>query len=407
LRSGLAKENNGHLYDRFRGRYMFPICDTTGRVIAFSGRILPQFESEKEGSAKYVNSPETDLYHKSQVLYGIHMAKQAMRQHNRAIVVEGQMDLVLSHQAGVAETIALSGTALTTVQIQQILSHTNTIIFALDADGAGERALRRSAIEALALGAEVYVIPLLQGKDPADIILKEGSEAWSTYLEKKLHIVDFYIQKGEQEGKEKGSDTRSLLRYASMHIIPLIAYMKSRIDEEFYMRKLSQSLGVSYDAIRSEIIKEREKEIDIHTKQEIPHAPPVNKEVMASRTAILRTHILGILYWQKNKNPPDIDWNEALEKIKQRIPSEIFVLDEMKEKEKLLFEIESLYPNTTLIQEIIDGLANELEKELLRTKLEHITEELRRAEAQGEMTKSEELSKEHTTISQQLNAINN
>ena len=131
---GLVRKTEKGFYDYFRNRIMFPIFDSADRVVAFSGRIL---SGENEKTPKYINSPETELYNKSQILYGYNKAKHSMRKNNFCILVEGQIDLILSHQSGFSNTVALSGTALTRYHLNLIKKLTSNLIIALDSDNAG------------------------------------------------------------------------------------------------------------------------------------------------------------------------------------------------------------------------------------------------------------------------------
>ena len=154
-KAGLAKraeDNTGNYYDRFRGRIMFPLNDSSGRVIAFSGRILPRLDDGK--SAKYLNSPDTPIFDKSSVLYGLDKAKSFIRRLDYSILVEGQMDLIMSHQAGVKNTVAASGTALTDAESDKngVINNlgllrrlSQNVIIAFDADAAGRKAAMRAA----------------------------------------------------------------------------------------------------------------------------------------------------------------------------------------------------------------------------------------------------------------------
>ncbi len=146
-RAGLIVRSPKGFYDRFRGRVMFPITDSSGRVIAFSGRILKEGEGKTLGasaSAKYVNSPETDVFHKSRALFGFSQAKDSMRRADACVLVEGQMDLILSHQAGVTNAVASSGTALTSEHLDLIKRFTKNVVLAFDADSAGIAAAQRA-----------------------------------------------------------------------------------------------------------------------------------------------------------------------------------------------------------------------------------------------------------------------
>jgi DNA primase len=163
-------------YDRFRGRVMFPICDVHGNVVGFTGRVL--VETEFSGG-KYVNTPQTPLYDKSRVLYGIHKAKTAIKSEDLAVLVEGQMDVIACHQAGMANVVAASGTALTAEQIKILKRYTTTVAMAFDADSAGQNAGKRGAGVALEEGMNVKVIQIPSGfaKD-ADECLKKDKAVW-------------------------------------------------------------------------------------------------------------------------------------------------------------------------------------------------------------------------------------
>src|SRR3989344_3942952 len=175
-RAGLAKKPDDAgkaMYDRFRGRIMFPIMDSSGRVVAFSGRIF----KDDGKSAKYLNSPETPIFKKSSILYGIDKAKESIRKHDFSIVVEGQFDLILSHQAGYRNTVATSGTALSDTEVskENVVSNlglirrlSDNLVLAFDSDKAGMTATARAGKIALSLGMDVKVANLQEGSDPAD-----------------------------------------------------------------------------------------------------------------------------------------------------------------------------------------------------------------------------------------------
>jgi DNA primase len=191
-KAGLGLQGKKGLYDRFRERIMFPIMDGQGKVVAFTGRIFVKSGSDTDPTktGKYVNSPETPVYHKSKVLYGFDKARRSMMQENACIVVEGQMDLIMSHQAGVIHSVALSGTALTDDQVAMIQRFTDSIIFALDADKAGIAAVKRSIDVAYARDMATSVIAMKNTKDPADLV-KEDPELWQQLVTKSVDYIDY------------------------------------------------------------------------------------------------------------------------------------------------------------------------------------------------------------------------
>ncbi|MFZ4500355.1 MAG: DNA primase [Minisyncoccia bacterium] len=258
-RAGLAKKTEklvpqsdgssrdmGGYYDRFRGRIMFPLADSSGRIVGFSGRMFPD---TPEGP-KYLNSPETEVFQKSRILFGFDKAKQAIRKHNFAIMVEGQMDLVLSHQAGFKNTVATSGTAVSEqsatdmgAQLVVLSRLTPNLFLAFDGDSAGEKALARAALVALTLGMNPKVVSLLGGVDPADFILKEGTEAWKMRLKESEHYI-LHTLHAIQRSIPSAHGLKLLIREK---LFPFLLRVKSAIERQSYLDSIAResSLGVS------------------------------------------------------------------------------------------------------------------------------------------------------------------
>src|SRR3989344_7227291 len=168
----IAREKQDGHYDRFRNRIMFPIFDIKGQCIAFGARAM-----KKDDAAKYINSPETEIYVKGQHLYGLHMAKPAVSQEDRVIVVEGYMDFIMPYQAGVLSIAASLGTALTVEQIRLIRRYTKNIVMLYDTDKAGEAATLRSLDMLIEEGMNVQVATLTEGDDPDSFVCKFGGAA--------------------------------------------------------------------------------------------------------------------------------------------------------------------------------------------------------------------------------------
>ncbi len=249
-RVGLVKRGDrGTYYDRFRSRIMFPIFDTAGRVIAFSGRIFGPAAEDKE-NAKYLNSPETSLFEKGRVLYGYHKAKHAIRSNNFAILVEGQMDLVLCHQAGYTNAVAVSGTGLTEAHLTLLERLSTNLLLALDADTAGKASMERVAQLALPRGMDVKVARIAVGKDPADCI-KEDVEAWRSAVREATHVVPFFLE--ELEAKHAKNDRRTFELRARDTVLPLIARVKSPVDRAHFVRTFSDHLSLPEEAVNEEL----------------------------------------------------------------------------------------------------------------------------------------------------------
>ena len=223
-------------YDRFRNRVMFPFFDEQGRVVGFSGRVLGESQE-----AKYINSPETPVFHKSNFLCGLYFAKQHIRKLNFSILVEGQMDVIMAHQAGFPVAVASSGTAITEAQLQTLKRLSNRLVLALDADGAGFRATVRSATMALALGMEVKIAKIVGGKDPADMC-KDNPEAFKQSVREAKPLVTFLLERLQEMYPEQSQDKIYKIK---SEIIPIVIQCPDPILQEHYAQEIANALGVS------------------------------------------------------------------------------------------------------------------------------------------------------------------
>ncbi len=193
LAAGLLKmRDDGRVQDRMRNRLIFPIHDATGRVIAFGGRALGDEEP------KYLNSPETPLFHKSRTVYGFHLARPAIERAREVVVVEGYVDAVLLHQGGIANTVAPLGTALTDTQVRALSASADRIIMCFDGDDAGVRAADRAVEVALRFGVDVRVALMVNGEDPADCMLRAGPDGLKSLLHSAIDALEFKWQRTRQ-----------------------------------------------------------------------------------------------------------------------------------------------------------------------------------------------------------------
>lgn len=235
-------------YDRFRNRIMFPICDAHGRTIGAAGRAMPGSDSE----AKYVNTPETMLYHKGSVLFGLDKAKQDIRKENVAVIVEGNLDVIASHQAGVKNVVAASGTALTEEQCLLLKRFTDRLVFCFDADAAGEAATLRALMVAFAQGFTVELIELPKRadgsryKDP-DECIRSGVELWRQAIGAAEPVIDRYLRRAREE-----KDLRKLEEKQSLTklLLPVIAKLPDAVAKAHYLRALAEVVGVPEGHLR-------------------------------------------------------------------------------------------------------------------------------------------------------------
>ncbi len=241
IKSGMVVKSE-KIYDRFRGRIMFPIYSATGQTIAFSGRVLPEYDDGKTG--KYINSPETDVFVKSDTLFGFSLAKMNIRKFNFALVVEGQLDVVLAFQAGFTNTIAFSGTAVTQSHLKTIKRVTDNILFALDRDSAGVSALKKASKEALKAGFTVKVAPLPEGYDPADLIVKKGASEFKKTVKNALPIIEFLLS--DILSSRKGYDA---LKSVSKEIPEFLQYL-DKVEQDYFINMIADKLSVSPESVR-------------------------------------------------------------------------------------------------------------------------------------------------------------
>lgn len=231
-------------YDVFRDRIMFPIFDPSGRVVAFSGRLLTK-DSE---APKYVNSPETELFNKSEILYGYDKAKQGIRQYDFSLIVEGQFDVVMTHQAGYNNAVAVSGTALTAHHVMLLRRLSNRIVLALDGDRAGIAAVKRAADLMLVVGMDVKVARMPENKDPADVICANRDE-FKQIIGQSKHVIEYLLDILEEQNK----DERTFKLKVREEILPHIVKIPNRIDQEHFEKIIADRLGTTKESIQFEV----------------------------------------------------------------------------------------------------------------------------------------------------------
>lgn len=358
-------------YDRFRGRVMFPISDSSGRVIAFSGRIL----IDDGKSAKYLNSPDTMLFNKSTVLYGIDKAKQDIRIKNYSIFVEGQMDLVLSHQAGIKNTVAVSGTALADVLTTKdnivnnlgiVKRLSNNIILAFDSDNAGRKAAMRSAGIALGLGMDVKIADLPEGKDPADMVLADP-ESWKDVLRNSKPVVEFQI---DTVLKQK-LDPRKLPQALRDNVLPFIAPITGAMEKAHYIKLIKEKTGLSEESIKEDL-----KKVESLIKGEVVQSKPQEiQKTVISRIDSINRKLFGLLYFL-DKNPvPNIDVVSHRATIKNIAGNKYDNLINKIEphKDELLLEAEITFgSNSSEIEKAISELLINFEDDLIREEFNEV-----------------------------------
>ncbi|MDO8659869.1 MAG: DNA primase [Candidatus Parcubacteria bacterium] len=351
----------GRGYDRFRGRIMFPINDSSGRVIAFSGRILV----DDGKSAKYLNSPETPIYNKSSVLFGIDKAKESIRKNNFSILVEGQIDLVLSHQAGFKNTVASSGTAMTdsVISKENIINNlglvnrlSKNIVLAYDADKAGVNAANRFAKIALSLGMDVKVASMPEGVDPADLISKDGADAWKEAIRNSQHFISFML---ERIIKDASGDDRKVGRGVQERLLPFVNDLESSIEKSHFITLISNKSGISEKALMDDL-----KKVAFELKHETEEIKIAKENVEKKlRKDPIERRLLGIAFWQESVQNRTID----LEIIFKRLDKVRGFYENV--KEDLIYEAEEFYSHSEKLEKDVNEMLLNLEEAYLNEEL--------------------------------------
>ncbi len=244
----IKKEGTNRYYNRFRDRIMFPIWDVNGNAVAFSARVNPVKEAE-EKLGKYINSPQTLIYDKSKILFGLDKAKIEIKSQDYAVLVEGQMDVITSHQNGFKNVIASSGTALTREQVALIKRYTNNIALAFDMDNAGQMAADRGIREAMQAEMNIKVIELEEGKDP-DEFIKKDPEGWVKAVKDSKPMMEYYFDK---TFKNLNPEIIEDKREAAKKLLPVIIKLGNSIERDHWIKVLSQKINISESALRETI----------------------------------------------------------------------------------------------------------------------------------------------------------
>lgn len=279
--AGLSVERRGGIGDMFRGRVMVPLCDSFGRVVGFTARLLV----DKEGAPKYINTPSTPLYDKSRHVYGLHLAKQAIRDKKFSIIAEGNLDVVASHQAGHKNVVATAGTALTQQQLKALGRFSPDVRLAFDADRAGVEAAERAIPIASAAGVNLSVITLPEGKDPDELIRKNPA-AWERAIASHEYALDWLLTQ-----YDKKLDLSSALgkRQFSDIIVDVLRGLKDEVERDHYVKSVSEKLGIESDSLRAKLKNAHSGS----AKLKLVKNKPVEKEDFAERSRAIE-HLLSL-----------------------------------------------------------------------------------------------------------------
>ncbi len=267
-------------YDRFRNRVMFPICDQMGRVIGFSGRIM----NKAEKGAKYVNSPETLLFKKNRVLFAFDKARKAIVESRQAIVVEGQIDAIRCHQAGLHNVIASQGTALTENHARLIKRYADEVILVLDSDAAGLKAALGSSETFIATELSVRVVTLPEKEDPDSLIKKSGPEALTELIKEAPSALDFLVDAFQ---KQEDTTTEAGRMRVVQAVLNLINHCPSAARRDPMIHRAADRLNISPQALMQDLRRTKQKPVPRREEEAAPPAPVPQKTYPRQETALL------------------------------------------------------------------------------------------------------------------------
>ncbi len=419
LKTGLIIEKDGRTkhYDRFRDRIIFPICDVQGRVMGYSARVAPGGD---ETQAKYVNTPETEIYHKGNVLYGIDKAKLEIKEKDEVLLVEGNMDVIASYQAGIKNTVAVSGTALTTEQLKLIGRYTDNIKMFFDMDEAGQKASKKSSELAFENEMNVSVVKITEGKDAADAV-KENPETFLSAVQEALPAMEYFLQQELlKRSKNNIVDKKKIIGELS----GLINSFSNKIEKEYWIKELADRLDVS-----EEILFDTFNNLNKNNFQETPNKSVENgvlkNEVFGQdRLKNIQLEIMGLVLANSEL------WKEVAEKKQDEIKkyfSNQKIVDVILNKgiemnfnfERLLEILEDENQKKFLREQCFDNLEKEkdatiddkrleleqyfieLKRENKREATKKIIEQIKEAEKKGDKKEVEKLAQELMKISGQ------
>ena len=400
VKAGLAVKSETSMenfFDRFRARIIFPIFDLNGQIIGFGGRIF-----KSEDPAKYLNTPNTLLYDKSRILYGLDRAKVEIRRKDFCILVEGYTDAIMVSQAGFENVAATSGTALTPFQLKILKRYSDNLTLAFDMDVAGDSATKRGIDLAQLQGFNIKVVLLpaftsVQGaKDPAEIISKNPKK-WEEVVLSAKSILDFYF---ETTFSKKDPKTPEGKREISKILLPQIKRIPNKIEQSFWIQKLAKELEVKEENIEEELRKTK-----IESFTEIPSIEPEEKMPQKSRKELLEERLLILIFkFPKNMNLVEkkllSNFSPLVSEILTKLGKKQTPKGEFMDYISLKSDIEDTEEEEA-VSEISYCLA-EVQSLGIKNKLDEISREIKKAEEGKDVKKLDKLTKEFNQLAGEI-----
>ncbi len=404
-----ARGQRGDVYDRFFDRITFPIRNYSGEVVGFTARIL---ENDAK-AAKYINSPETSIYNKSKVIFGLYQAKQAIRKADFALVVEGNMDVISCHQAGFKNAVGSSGTAFTYEQLQSLSRLTKNLKFAFDTDAAGVKATRRALDLALQLGFSVYVVKIEGAKDP-DEMIKKDSKAFARAIEEAPLYLDYFFEKSFENYDPTSVQQKKAI---VADLVPLMKKLSDPLEVSHYTRILAQRLNVAEKVVYE--LMGNNKGVDIrHADGGLEKPAPVL--LVKPRSYHIEQKLLGyalntiehrklILEKARPEYFKDSEIHDLFKKLwsNPEISTDAFIgqLDDSELAKMAVFMVESEYSqldNPSVFDQDFTQLLREFTSQNIKIEMESVRTEMVLAEQQKDKQKLSQLNQRFLELTQAL-----
>jgi len=426
LDSGLAIPKNTDIYDRFRSRIMFPIEDSSNNIVAFTGRIFQGTASLKtirdiEKIGKYINSPQTLIFDKSKILYGLSKSKNYLRSEENTLLVEGQMDFLAAWQSGIKNMVATSGTALTSYQLKILKRYNDTLVLGFDMDEAGEKAAERGIELALSKEFNVKILRLSEGKDLADFLMdKENKVNIKDLVKKAEAIMDFYFARAQNEGDKTNIDGKKAI---ASYFLPKIKKLNNVLDRSFWINKLSRFINIPDQALEDELnrLQEGGDELIVDENESLYQFPATQ---LRSRIDGIAERIISFLIkmpsLKKEASSYESYFPESFQTIFQVIKNissgedlSTKSLKKVNLPEGLInqinqlalradYETELLEKFQVSIEEEFEKELRELKKEYIKKRLEGMEKEIRVAEKNEDKKTLKDLITKFNELSKQL-----
>ncbi len=424
LASGsVYKKDNQNIYiDRFRNRLIFPITDSLGRIVGFSARVLPGDQSDQ---GKYINTPQTEHYDKGSLLYGFFQAKKAIRESSEVILLEGNLDVVLSHQAGIKQAVATCGTALGEKQLKFLRRYIDKIILAFDADMAGVKATKRAAELAWKEEFDVKVIAIEKGKDVADLVAKKA-DIWIKKSRQRKSVVGYFYDLSFKNRKLT-LDQKKIL---TEKLLKLIAGIPSTVEQSHYLKKLAEEVDVPENHLWEKInrIMEKEKYNNRWQKKDenISNSPKQNRQDLLEKRIIGFIYAFPRLFFSHFEKIESLDFENPeharlLEEIKiflsgftesegVNLTSDAIIFSDrassLKAKEIFLTlenELgEDFFDNPETLEKEFDANLKLLGREMLLQRKNEILKEIKKAQAKNDQTELNKLFEQLKIVSSKI-----